>query len=253
MAELSMLLSRDTRAEQEKAQSARELLDCFLRICEGENWRIEIVPGPRLWLDLMESHGFWANPCFNPDKSDVDESNTMSITIHDADGKFVATNVMRIFETENFNEIMASGVVFHGLGCPLRRPIPLVLPRTHPNLSGLIGYSGGTVISHSKRGLRLGLMTTRIVRCLAEISVKADWHSCHILHNRPGEMAAHPYHFARADKCFPELKLPDRQEPLPVWLLDITREEFLTQAARNVSDLIEKGQQNVGDLALLTP
>jgi len=229
------------------------LLDWFQAICEGENWRLEIVPGPRTWLDLMNDKGFWANPCFDPDKSDVDETNCMSVTLHDADGKFVATNALRIFETESFNEIMRSGQVFHGLGCPLRRPIPLILPSGHTEMSGRIGYSGGTVICPSKRGLRLGLMTTRIVRCLAEIAVEADWHSCHILHTREGEMPPHPYHFARVVKCFPELKLPDRHEATPVWLLDITREEFLAQAERNVAELVAKGQQNVGDLALLSP
>ncbi len=254
MVDLGWTVERAPAAAAASGQVARALLDRLVAICQNEDWTVDIDPGTQSWKDTMTVEGFWQNPCFDPEKSDVDESNSLTVTIRESDGRFVAINALRFWQTDSFNEIIAAGELFYGRNCPLIRPLPLVLPKSYPDLAGMIGYSGGTVISPERRGQRLGLMTTRLVRCLAELSVQPDHHVGHFFHTRSGERPPdHPYHFARCTKCLSHLPIPDRPEPHPLWMLDMTREEFLAQARRDVAKLAEEGQEKLHDLALLTP
>lgn len=254
MLDLGLRVDRAVPEPLRDRQVARDLFNHLQAICAGENWRIEIDPGTQSWDRTMVAEGFWRNPCFVPEKSDVHEQNSLTVTVREADGKFVAINALRFWQTDSFNEIISSGELFYGRNCPLIRPLPLILPEEYPDLNGMIGYSGGTVIGSGRRGQRLGLLTTRLVRCLAEISVQADHHVGHFFHTRPGELPPkQPYHFARCTKCLSHLPIPDRPEPHPLWMLDMTREEFLAQARRDLSKLADEGHEDVRDLALLTP
>lgn len=226
----------------------------LVRICEEQNWTCQISDDIDDWKDVMLAEGGWVNPTFDPEKSEVDRTNTACVVIREANGRFVACNAVRIFFTDSFREVMASGELFYGRGIGLFRQLPLILPDDFTDISGRIGYSGGTLISPRHRGKKLGLLTTRLVRVLAERLFRANHHAGHIFQNRPDDPCPQfPYHFLRCVPCMPHLRIPDREQDQLLFLVDISRTEFLAQVRRNVRQLVREGNQTLDDLALLAP
>lgn len=226
----------------------------LVRMCEEENWTCQISDDIQDWKSAMLAEDGWINPTFDPEKSDVDQSNSACVIIREADGGFVACNAVRIFFTDSFREVMASGELFYGRGIGLFRQLPLILPVDFTDISGRIGYSGGTLISSKHRGKKLGLLTTRLVRVLAERLFSANHHAGHIFQNRPHDpWPQFPYHFLRCVPCMPHLHIPDRKQDQMLFLVDISRAEFLTQVRRDVRKLVGEGDQTLNDLALLAP
>lgn len=226
----------------------------LVSICEEQDWTCQISDDIRDWKAVMLAEDGWINPTFDPEKSEVDSSNTACIIIREANGAFVACNAVRIFFTESFREVMESGELFYGRGIGLFRRLPLILPEDFQDIAGRIGYSGGTLISSRHQGKKLGLLTTRMVRVLAERLFRANHHTGHIFQNRPDDpWPRFPYHFPRCVPCMPHLRIPDRRQDQLLFLLDISRAEFLAQVRRDVGKLVREGNQTLDDLALLAP
>lgn len=224
-------------------------------ICENQGWQCALADGPQVWKDAIVAAGGWLNPGFDPEKSDVDERNASSVVITDAAGEIVACNALRIFVTESFRRIMRRGDLFYGPRTTrLLNGMPLCLEDDYEDFGGTIGYSGGTFVARKYRGLRLGLLTTRFVRLIAEGQFQVDHHAGLIFQNRPLDPRPKaPYHYARCRLAMPFMRLPDRHQDEPLLLVDIRREEFLSQVQRNVRDLVREGNETLDDLALLVP
>ena len=253
MARASRVFSDSGHADDTQ-QDVAALGTYLIRLCESAGWDCRIAEGPGLWKAAMLEQGGWVNPTFDPAKSLVDERNTASVVIRDAEAGFVACNALRLFVTESFKEVVRSGELFYGPNMRLLNGLPLILPETAADLSGRIGYSGGTLVSRRHRGKRLGLLTTRLVRLLAHRLYRADAHAGHIFQNRPSDpWPRNPYHFARCTPCLPSLEIPDRQEDYLLFLVDIGQAEFLAQVRRNLRKLVGEGDQTLDDLALLAP
>jgi len=168
----------EPRLDPRTESAPQAVLDWFTAICEAEGWTLTIEPGCEAWLRVVEREGHWVNPCFDPSKSDVDETNSLSIVIErTASGTFVAGNTLRVWRTSSFLDVIESGEIYYAKRAPEHRPLPLIRPADYPDLSGLIGYSGGTVVDPALRGARVGLMTTRMARLLAEVSFRVDHHT----------------------------------------------------------------------------
>ena len=224
----------------------------LIGICENEGWTCQIEEGSGLWKETMLKQQGWINPTFDPEKSIVDESNTASVVIRDADSDFVACNALRLFVTKSFREVIRTGELFYGPSMRLINGLPMILPEDFEDFSGRVGYSGGTLISPRYRGKRLGLLTTRFVRLLADRWFDASHHAGHIFQNRPLDpWPRHPYHFTRCTPCLPALEIPDRSQSQLLFLVDISQAEFLAQVRRNVRKLVREGDQTLDDLALL--
>lgn len=227
----------------------------LIAICENEGWSCQIEEGPDLWKKAIVTAGGWLNPGFDPDKSDVNHANSASVVVADAKGMIVACNAMRMFETDSFKHSMRRGDLFYGPDkTRLLYGMPLCLESDYVDFWGRIGYSGGTYISREHRAKRLGLLTTRFVRLIAEHLHQADHHAGLIFQNRPNDpRPRNPYHFARCRMCMPFMRIPDRYQDQPLLLVDISREEFLAQIHRDVRKLVREGDQTLNDLALLVP
>ena len=227
----------------------------LVSICENEGWTCQIAEGPELWKEAIVSVGGWLNPGFDPEKSDVDRSNSASVVIAKQNGEIVACNAMRFFVTKSFKFIMGRGDLFYGpTTTRLINGMPLCLEDDHEDFGGKIGYSGGTYIAEKHRGSRLGLMVTRFVRLIAEQLHSADFHAGLIFQNRLNDpRPRNPYHFARCRMCMPYMRLPDRHQDQPLLLVDIDRQEFMAQVGRDVRQFVRKGDQTLDDLSLLAP
>ncbi len=226
----------------------------LVSICENEGWTCQIAEGPELWKEAIVSAGGWINPTFDRDKSKVNNSNSASVVVRDRQGEFVACNALRVFVTDSFRDVIATGALFYGPSMRLLNGLDVILPEEFPDLAGRIGYSGGTLISPRHRAKRLGLMMTRFVRLLGERLFDANHHTGHIFQNRPEDpQPRNPYHFARCTPCLPSLMIPDRQQDQLLFLIDISQAEFLSQVRRNVRKLVSEGNKTLRDLTLLTP
>jgi hypothetical protein len=224
----------------------------LVSICESEGWTCQIAEGPDLWKETIAAEGGWVNPTFDPDKSPVDETNSASVIIRDQAGDFVACNGFRLFLTDSFKTVLSSGELFYGPSMRLLKGLPVILPNDFQDLSGKIGYSGGTMISVRHRARRLGLLLTRLVRLIGERVYAVDHHAGNIFQNQPNDPhPRHPYHFARCTVCMPYMRIPDRREDRLIFLLDSSRAEFLAQVSRDVRKLVGKGNKTLDDLALL--
>ena len=226
----------------------------LIALCENAGWDCQIAEGPELWKETMLDEAGWINPTFDPEKSLVHERNTASVVIRDSKSDFVACNALRLFTTDSFREVMRTGELFYGPSMRLLNGLRVILPDHFADLAGRIGYSGGTLVSPRHRGKRLGLMTTRLVRLLADRLFDADVHAGHIFQNRPSDpWPRHPYHFARCTPCMPNLDIPDRREGYLLFLVDISQAEFLAQVRRNLRKLVREGNKTLDDLSLLAP
>ena len=255
MAQALELLRYRTESVEESELDTLKLASHLVSICESEGWVCEIAEGPDLWKETIVEAGGWLNPGFDPDKSDVSEANCASIVIREGNGDFIACNALRVFVAESFRYVMARGDLFYDPSVTrLLNGVPLCLEDNYEDLNGRIGYSGGTLVAPRHRGKRLGMMTTRLVRLLAERLYKADHHTGLIFQNRPDDpWPKNPYHFARCRPCMPYLRIPDRQQDQLLFLVDLSREEFLSQTRRNVRQLVREGDKTLNDLALLAP
>jgi len=251
--------ARRDGASREGVASSREdvawLSKHLIAMCENEGWTCQVEAGPALCKKSLISAGGWLNPGFDPDKSDVNRSNTASVGVVDEKGRIVACNAMRLFETDSFKHSMRRCDLFYGPNkTRLLYGMPLCLEDDYEDFGGRIGYSGGTYISRENRARRLGLFTTRFVRVIAEYLHQADHHAGLIFQNRPNDpRPRNPYHFARCRMCMPYMRIPDRYQDEPLLLVDISREEFLAQVHRDVRKLVREGNQTLDDLALLVP
>ena len=255
MAEALDLLRYRSEEVEEAQLDTLQLASHLIEVCENEGWVCDIVEGPELWKRTISDAGGWLNPGFDPDKSDVTEANCVSIAIRDAKGDFVACNALRLFVTDSFKFIMGRGDLFYGpTTTRLLNGMPLCLDNDYRDISGRIGYSGGTLVAERYQGRRIGVLTTRLVRLLGERLYRADHHTGLIFQNRPDDpWPKNPYDFARCRSCMPYMRIPDRHQDQPLLLVDISREEFLSQVRRNVRQLVGKGHKTLDDLALLAP
>lgn len=255
-ARLAALRSRETEIElRSDAQSLNVLRfgRYLMEICTNEGWTCEITPGARALKQAFNDQKAWFNPGMDPDKSPLNESNSLSVIIRDGDGRFVASNGLRLFLTESFNAVMQHYGEFYGNALRVLHPVELILPDDYPDLVGSIAYSGGTLVAPHMRGRKLGMLTTRLVRVLGERLFRADHHAGHLFQNHPGGPVTQPYHFTRCVPCKPHLHIPDRWQDDTLYLVEMTREEFLAQVDRNLAELVAQGDQTLADLALLGP
>ena len=225
----------------------------LMDICTNEGWICEITPGVRALKQVFVEHGVWFNPGMDPDKSPLDEANSLSVVIRDDAGRSVASNGLRLFFTESFNAVMRQQGEFYGSAVPLERPVDLILPEGFPDMAGVIAYSGGTFTAPRMRGLKLSLLVNRLVCVLGERLFQADYQAGHLFQNHPNGHVAQPYHYKRCVPCKPHLHIPDRWQDDPLYLAQMTREEFLAQVDRNMAELVAQGDQTLADLALLSP
>jgi len=230
------------------------LMDRFLALCDGCAWDLAFEPGAELWARTMEREGFWANPCFVPGKSRVDEANAMSLLVTErATGRFIAACALRFWWTDSFLDVIESGEVYYDRASPLLTRLPVARGPGLPDASGVIGYCGGNVVSPALRGARISLMTTRFIRLLAETTQRADHHTGLCFYPTGADTTKPNHHFSRVHRILDGLHIPDRDEARPVYYLEMTREEFLAQTRRDVLQLARDGKQDLSDLALLRP
>ncbi|WP_162906912.1 hypothetical protein [Algihabitans albus] len=230
--------------------NAPVLAEQLARICEKAGLLLDIQLGPQAWIEAISEQGGWLNPTFDPDCSDLDESDSGSVVIRDEEGRFLACNAVRLFETETFSSLIQSGGLFHRPGHRNRTALQTILPEGY-DLSGRISYSGGTLVDPAMRGRRLALLTTRLVRLMGERFFRADWHTGTIFHTRTSELPPKPYGFQRVIPCLDALTIPERTQRQTLFLVELSRMEFRRQLADNVARLAADGRQNLDDLALL--
>ncbi|WP_421708273.1 hypothetical protein [Algihabitans sp.] len=228
-----------------------KLAERLARLCEASGILLDIQRGPQTWVETISEQNGWLNPTFDPMCSDLDESNSGSVVLRRADGRFLACNAVRFFEIESFAALLRSGGLFHRPGHRNRTAMRPILPRAY-DLSGRISYSGGTLVDPAMRGRGLALLTTRLVRLMGERFFRADWHTGTIFHTRRSELPSKPYGFQRVLPCLEALTIPERQQPQTLFLVELSRLEFRRQLADNVARLTTEGRQNLNDLALLT-
>ncbi len=229
---------------------AAAMTEKLARICETAGLLLDLQMGSQAWIDAIAEQGGWVNPTFDPLQSEVDETTTGSVVIRDGDGRFLACNAVRLFETDSFVATMRRGELFHRPGHPNSTPLQPILPAGY-DLGGRISYSGGTLVDPAARGKRLALLTTRLVRLIGEQVFRADWHAGHIFHTRSGEMPAKPYGFQRITPCLEALTIPERPQPQTLYLVELSRAEFREQLAADLERLEAEGRENLDDLALL--
>ena len=221
------------------------------RLCEKADLLLDIQLGPQAWIEAIREQDGWLNPTFDPRSSDADESNSGSVVLRDGNGRVLACNAVRLFETDSFVSLLSSGDLFHRLGHPNRTPQRSILPAGY-DLAGRISYSGGTLVTPSARGRRLALLTTRLVRLIGERLFRADWHTGVIFHTRDGRMPDKPYGFQRITPCLEALTIPERPQAQTLFLVELSRAEFRLQLASDLARLQAKGHEDLDDLALLT-
>ncbi len=249
---LDKLIFSDPPDSESRNHDIQQLGTRLMEMCWNEGWSCVISEGTAYWKETIAAEGGWVNPTFDPDKSQVDETNSASVVIRDQAGDFVACNGFRLFLTDSFKLVLSSGGLFYGPSMRLLKGLPVILPPDFRDLSGKVGYSGGTLISTRHRGRRLGLLVTRLVRLIGEQAYTVDHHVGNIFQNQPNlPPPRHPYHFARCTICMPYMRIPDRHEDRLIFLLDSLRAEFLAQVRRDLGNLVGEGNKTLDDLALL--
>jgi hypothetical protein len=90
-----------------------------------------------------------------------------------------------------------------------------------------------------------------MVRLIGERFWGADWHAGHIFNTRQGALPPKPYGFQRVTPCMARLPMIERPQEQTLYLVELSRAEFLETAARDLAALDAHGRQHLDDLALL--
>lgn len=130
------------------------------------------------WVAFMETAPGIASvsSTFDPRHSVVTSANAFWIAIRDEVGDVVGCDCLRLFETDDFIEMIRSYRLFFDRKPVMRhRPLALRLPLDMPRLAGRVVYTGGLWVAPSHRGGGLSTAMPRLARALCLRHFAMDW------------------------------------------------------------------------------
>jgi hypothetical protein len=166
----------------------------------------------------------WVYPACDPHLSDI-ETDALWVRAVDRGGETVATGAVRIFETDDFYELMRSERLWFrtpGIGAPKRCPVDCSIPP----FGGTIGHGGGVWVHPTWRGRGLAGIMPKFARALTVRNNEIDYETG-LVFEELRSLPLRAYGFPRVAKIvdgfFPPTGKAER-----VYLCHITRNEVLT-------------------------
>lgn len=108
---------------------------------------------------FLRSQGSFANPSYDPQASTLGPEDFWLAAL-DREGRIVASSAERVFETEDFLELVATGRVWYADGYRIRFGVERIdVVPVSTRLAGRIGHSGSTFVvpAHRRSGLAMFL------------------------------------------------------------------------------------------------
>lgn len=130
------------------------------------------------WAAFMETAPGIASvsSTFDPRHSNVAPTNAFWIAIRDADDAVIGCDCLRLFETDDFIELIRSYRLFFDRKPVLwHHPLRLLVPRDMPQLAGRVVYVGGLWVSPDHRGSKLSTIMPRLARAFCLRHFAMDW------------------------------------------------------------------------------
>jgi hypothetical protein len=169
----------------------------------------------------------WVYPCYDPRLSDTDHDG-LWVRAVDRHGQTVATSAARIFETEDFYDLMRSERLWFRApdhAAPWRCPVECTIPV----FGGIVGHAGGTWVHPEWRQRGLSSLMPKFARALMLRNHDIDHETGLVfeglaLHGLPRKSYGYMRVAKVVDGFFPPTGKPER-----VYLCHITRGEALQQ------------------------
>ncbi len=129
----------------------------------------------RLTVALKNGQVGVINPTFDPDRNPIGRDDFW-LNLMDQDGATAACIAARFFKSENFTDLIASGILFDPGGMKaFVGDEPVEILETSRQIRGLINYAGGLWVRTDYRKKGLALVLTYLSRSLAIRNFGADF------------------------------------------------------------------------------
>lgn len=148
----------------------QQYIDAIMEKIAGEGLSLVIETDFSKLMEFMESVSYpFRNPTFDPDCSDLSRD-AFWLRVVDANGVTVACHAERIFETDSFHDLVASGKLWHrdGIKWGGERVPELAIRQIAVDIHGRVAHAGSMWIRPQmrKRGLSLYLPYLSRALCL---------------------------------------------------------------------------------------
>ena len=173
---------------------------------------------------FLKHHDAFVYPAFDPDRCTI-EGDSFWFRLTDMDGNTVASHADRIYDTNDFCELMESGELWFGANAR-RRKIPYsLIKRPAVQLSGRVGHSGALWVDKAYRGKGLSLYLPYLSRSLCLRNFDTQYHTGLVFKSLAGsKVPAEYYGYPHVDLCL-DGYFPPTEKMEQVYLCWISQEE----------------------------
>jgi hypothetical protein len=187
----------------------------------------------RLMAFLRSMNSLGLNPTFDPEYNDLSDS-SFWLRITDQDGATVASHAQRIFVTDDFHELLASGRIWFPQGvkfAPGQEPIQV--HRTAMLIAGVVAHAGGLWVNPLYRKKGLSLFLPFLSRALCLRNYGTDFHTSLVLASMAGSrIPTADYGYPHVEWCMRGWFPPTRRHEEGVHICYMTQAETIDRFRR---------------------
>ena len=179
------------------------------------------------------------SPTHNPEHSVLDGSNAYWICVRNRRGTIVATMANRIFQTEDFRQLILTNRAWYDKSPRPIHPINLVLPADTPVLSGNVGCGGGLWVHPDYRGCHVGVNLARLSKLIALQHYEVDW-QLSFIKEANALRGNQTDGYLRGNTIVPCIDgyYPPLEREMSIWLAFMDRARLLELAGKDVRPVV---------------
>lgn len=187
----------------------------------------------KLMAFLRSMNSLGLNPTFDPEHNDLSDS-SFWLRITDQDGATVASHAQRVFVTDDFHELLASGRIWFPQGvtfAPGQEPIQV--QRTSMLIAGVVAHAGALWVNPLYRKKGLSLFLPFLSRALCLRNYGTDFHTSLVLASMAGSrIPTADYGYPHVEWCMRGWFPPTRRHEEGVHICYMTQAETIDRFRR---------------------
>lgn len=185
-------------------------------------------------LDFLQAmNSLTQNPTFDPQVNDLSDSGFW-LRIIDAHGVTVASHAQRIFETDDFHDLLVSGRIWYTEGLKLAPgQTPIEAKRSTLHIAGVVAHAGGLWVNPTYRKKGLSMFLPFLSRSLCLRNYETDFFTALVLASMAGSrIPTANYGYPHVEWCMRGWFPPTRRHEEDVHICYMTQSEAIDRFRR---------------------
>lgn len=187
----------------------------------------------KLMAFLRSMNSLTQNPTFDPHVNDLSDAGFW-LRIIDENGTTVASHAQRIFETDDFHDLLVSGRIWYANGVtPAAGQEPVQVQRSSLLIAGVVAHAGGLWVHPTYRKKGLSMFLPFLSRSLCLRNYNTDFFTALVLASMAGSrIPTGDYGYPHVEWCMRGWFPPTRRHEEDVHICYMTQAETIDRFRR---------------------